>query len=62
MKIKFNTMKFIRLRDYFNVDWYADEEADFTLNIILFGREYSWDFYKKDSEWMDYYNEDLDQA
>ena len=62
MKIKFNTMKFIRLRDYFNVDWYADEEADFTLNIILFGREYSWDFYKKDSEWIDYYNEDLDQA
>ena len=62
MKIKFNTMKFIRLRDYFNVDWYADEEADFTLNIILFGREYSWDFFKKDSEWMDYYNEDLDQA
>ena len=62
MKIKFNTMKFIRLRDYFNVGWYADEESDFTLNIIIFGREYSWDFYKKDSEWMDYYNEDLDQA
>ena len=55
-------MKFVRLRDYFNVGWYADEEADFTLNITLFGREYSWSFYKKDSQWIDYYNEDLDQA
>ena len=55
-------MKLFRLKDYFNVGWRKDDEADFAFNIALFGREYSFDFYKKDSGWMDYYDEDLDQA
>jgi len=62
MKIKFTSMKLFRLKDYFNVGWRKDDEADFAFNIALFGREYSFDFYKKDSGWMDYYEEDLDQA
>ena len=62
MKIKFDSNKLVSLKDFFNVGWYKDNEADFALHITLFGREYSFDFYKKDSGWMDYYEEDLDQA
>ena len=60
MKIKYRTSKFLRLRDCFNVGWLIDNEADFSFNLTLFGREYSWDFYKKDSGWINYYYEDDD--
>jgi hypothetical protein len=52
-------MKISRIRDYFNIGWLKDNEADFSLYILLFGREFSWLFYKEGSVWMDYYYEDL---
>jgi hypothetical protein len=60
MKIRFYTIKFLRFRDLFNIGWLVDNEADFNLYITLFGREYSWSFYKKDSGWMSYYYEELE--
>jgi hypothetical protein len=61
MKIKLHSNKLVSLKDYFNIGWYKDCEADFSLNITLFGCEYSWDFYKKDSEWIGYYDGTYDE-
>ena len=58
MKIKVTTRKFLKLRDYFNIFWYLDNEADLSFNLTLFGREFSWDFYKKDSNWIGHYYDD----
>jgi uncharacterized protein YozE (UPF0346 family) len=61
MKIKFQSNKFLRLKDYFNIGWYKNCQADFSFNITLFGRENCWDFYKKDSEWIGYYDGTYDE-
>ena len=61
MKIKFDSNKLVSLKDFFNIGWYKDNEADFALHITLFGREYSWDFYKKDSGWIGYYDGTYDE-
>ena len=55
MKIRFRTMKFANLRELFNVGWSVDDEADFSFCICFSGRDFSLDFYKKDSTWIDYY-------
>ena len=57
MKTRFYTIKINRIRDYFNIGWLKDNEADFSLYIVLFGREFAWSFYKEDSVWMDYYDD-----
>ncbi len=59
MKTKFQTLKITTIRDYFNIGFLKDNEADYSLYILLFGREYSWNFYKKDSKWMDYYEDEV---
>ncbi len=59
MKTRFQTMKIATIRDYFNIGWLKDNEADFALHIVLFGREFSWCFYKEDSEWMGYYEDEV---
>ncbi len=59
MKTKFQTLKVTTIRDYFNIGWIKDNEADFSLHIVLFGREFSWYFYKKDSLWMGYYEDEV---
>jgi hypothetical protein len=51
MKIKFNTQKVTSLSDYFNVGFHKDIEEDYSFCIMLFGRDYSWSFFKKDSEY-----------
>ena len=61
MKIKFHSNKLVSLKDCFNIGWYKDDQADFAFNITLFGREYSWDFYKKDSGWIGYYDGTYDE-
>ena len=58
MKTRFQTLKITRFNDLFNVGLLKDAEADYSLPILLFGREFSWLFYKKDSEWMDYYEDE----
>jgi hypothetical protein len=52
-------MKIATIRDYFNIGWLKDNEADFALHIVLFGREFSWCFYKENSEWMGYYEDEV---
>ena len=59
MKIRFQSLKINGIRDYFNIGWLKDNEADFNLYILLFGREFSWAFYKEDSVWMGYYEEEV---
>jgi hypothetical protein len=59
MKSKFQTLKIATIRDYFNIGLIKDNEADYSLHIILFGREFSWYFYKKDSVWIDYYEDEV---
>jgi hypothetical protein len=51
MKIKFNTQKVTSLSDYFNVGFHKDIEEDYSFCIMLFGRDYSWSFFRKDSEY-----------
>ena len=51
MKIKFHTQKVTSLSDYFNVGFHKGIEEDYAFCIMLFGRDYSWSFYKKDSEY-----------
>jgi hypothetical protein len=51
MKIKFHTQKVTSLSDYFNVGFHKDIEEDYSFCIMLFGRDYSWSFFKKDSEY-----------
>jgi len=58
MKTRFQTLKITSIKDYFNIGWLKGNEADYALYILLFGREFSWSFYKKDSEWIDYYKEE----
>lgn len=60
MRIKFRTIKLANIRDYFDIGWRVDDEADFALCIVFFGREYCWDFYKKDSAWSLYMDEEYD--
>ena len=59
MKTRFQTLKITTVRDYFNIGWLKGNEADYALYILLFGREFSWLFYKKDSEWIDYYEDEV---
>ena len=59
MKVKFRSMKLFKLRDYFDIGWRIDDEADFSLSIVLFGRQYSWDFYTKDTAWSLYRDEEI---
>jgi len=59
MKTRFQTLKIATIKDYFNIGWIKDIEADYSLHILLFGREFSWLFYKKDSEWIDYYEDEV---
>ena len=51
MKIKFHTQKVTSLSDYFNIGFHKDIEEDYSFCIMLFGRDYSWSFFKKDSEY-----------
>jgi hypothetical protein len=60
MKTRFYTVKYTRFRDLFSLGFLRDNEADLNVYISLFGREYSWSFFKKDSEWMSYYYEDFE--
>ena len=60
MKIKFDTTKVTSLGDYFNFGFQKDEEEDYCLCIMLFGRDFVWRFFKKDSQWS--IEEDWDQA
>jgi hypothetical protein len=60
MKTRFYTLKFTRVRDLFNFGFLRDNEADLNVYVSLFGREYSWSFFKKDSKWMSYYYEDFE--
>jgi hypothetical protein len=57
-------MKLNRLGDYFNFGFHKDVEEDYSLCIMLFGRDFVWRFFKKDTEWAteDYDYEELDQA
>jgi len=59
MKTRFQTLKITRFNDLFNIGLLKDAEADYSLHILLFGREFSWLFYKKDSEWIDYYEDEV---
>ena len=62
MKLKFYTMKLSRLSDYFNFGFHKDVEEDYSLSIMLFGRDFVWRFFKKNTEWAteDYDYEELD--
>jgi hypothetical protein len=59
MKTRFQTLKIASIRDYFNIGLIKDNEADYSLHIILFGRELSWYFYKENSVWIDYYEDEV---
>ncbi len=59
MKTRFQTLKIASIRDYFNIGLIKDNEADYSLHIILFGREFSWYFYKENSVWIDYYEDEV---
>jgi hypothetical protein len=59
VKVKFHTQKISRLSDYFNVGFHKDIEEDYSFSIMLFGRDYIWSFFKKDSEYaFDWDNEE----
>ena len=63
MKIVFYTMKLNRLSDYFNIGFHKDVEEDYCFCIMLFGRDFVWRFFKKDTEWStEDMVEELDQA
>ncbi len=51
MKIRFHTQKVTSLSDYFSIGFHKDIEEDYSFCIMLFGRDYSWSFYKKNSNW-----------
>ena len=54
MKIKFHTAKIARFSEYFSIFITNNDESDLTIAIVLFGRDFSWSFYKKDSSWINY--------
>jgi hypothetical protein len=51
MKIKFETMKVTNLSDFFNIGFHKDIEEDYMFNVMLFGRDYTLRFFKKNSDW-----------
>ena len=61
IKTRFQTMKITTFRDCFDIGWLKDNEADYALHIMLFGREFSWRFYKEDSGWLEYYYLDREE-
>ena len=64
MKVNFSTAKISSLSDYFNIGFHRDVEEDYLFCIMLFGRDFSWRFFKKDTEWAteDLSYEEWDQA
>lgn len=59
MRIKTYRNKIARLSDYFAFHFYTNDESDLCINITLFGTEYAFAFYKKDSEWSSYIDDDF---
>jgi hypothetical protein len=59
MKVSFQTLKITTIKDYFNLGFVKDDEADYALHILLFGREFSWRFYKENSAWIEIYEDQI---
>jgi len=61
MRIRFYTQKINSISDYFNIGFHKDSEEDYCIAIMLFGRDFVWRFFKKDSEWAieSYTDEDV---
>jgi hypothetical protein len=59
MRIKTGRNKIARLSDYFSFYFDKDNESDVSISILLFGTEYSIAFYRKESEWSSYIDDDF---